>query len=150
MSNKVQKIAVIVSLVIAIGGSLTFLMTWRNIGFTQDFMTSWLSSFALCILCIAPIGGVIAFMVNRLVNMLFPSLSSMKQNIVFGLIMAVLMESIMAVVTTVNLHGFLALKDLINFWIATFMAALPAGLAISVLMSLVIKPKLAAFWAKPA
>ncbi|MGO2512072.1 DUF2798 domain-containing protein [Marinomonas polaris] len=150
MSKKVQKIAIIVSFVIAIGGSLTLLMTWKNIGFTDGFMGAWLSSFALCVLCIAPIGGVIAFMINRLVNLVFPSLSSVKKNIVFGLIMAVLMESIMAVVTTMNLHGFMVLKDFIDFWLVTFVSALPAGLAISVLMSLVIKPKLAAFWAKPA
>ncbi|MBU1294199.1 MAG: DUF2798 domain-containing protein [Gammaproteobacteria bacterium] len=150
MSKKVQKIAIIVSFVIAIGGSLTLLMTWKNIGFTDGFMGAWLSSFALCVLCIAPIGGVIAFMINRLVNLVFPRLSSVKKNIVFGLIMAVLMESIMAVVTTMNLHGFMVLKDFIDFWLVTFVSALPAGLAISVLMSLVIKPKLAAFWAKPA
>ena len=150
MSKKVQKIAIIVSFVIAIGGSLTLLMTWKNIGFTDGFMGAWLSSFALCVLCIAPIGGVIAFMINRLVNLVFPRLSSVKKNIVFGLIMAVLMESIMSVVTTMNLHGFMVLKDFIDFWLVTFVSALPAGLAISVLMSLVIKPKLAAFWAKPA
>lgn len=118
--------------------------------FTDGFIGAWLSSFALCVLCIAPIGGVIAFIINRLVNLIFPSLSSVKKNIAFGLVMAVMMESIMAVVTTINLHGFMLIKEFVDFWLATFVSALPAGLAISVLMSLVIKPKLAAFWAKPA
>ncbi|RBP81845.1 DUF2798 domain-containing protein [Marinomonas rhizomae] len=149
MSKNVQKIGVIASLVIIIGGFLTLLMTWRNIGFIDGFIVAWLSSFALCVLCIAPIGGGIAFVVNRLVNLIFPALSYVKKNIVFGLVMAVLMESIMAVVTTINLHGFMVLKEFVDFWLATFISALPAGLAISVLMSLVIKPKLAAFWAKP-
>ena len=69
-------------------------MTWKNIGFTDGFMGAWLSSFALCVLCIAPIGGAIAFMINRLVNLVFPRLSSVKKNIVFGLIMAVLMGNL--------------------------------------------------------
>jgi hypothetical protein len=150
MSKNVQKIGVIAGLVIIIGGFLTLLMTWKNLGFSDGFMGAWLSSFALCVLCIAPIGGVIALVINRLVNLLFPRLSSVKRNIVFGLLMAALMESIMAVVTTVNLHGFMMLKEFVGFWVATFVSALPAGLVISVLMSLVIKPKLAAFWAKPA
>lgn len=150
MSKIVQKIGVIASLVITFGGFLTLLMTWKNIGFTDGFIGAWLSSFALCVLCIAPIGGVIAFTINRLVTLIFPSFSSVKKNIAFGLVMAVMMESIMAVVTTINLHGFMLIKEFVDFWLATFVSALPAGLAISVLMSLVIKPKLAAFWAKPA
>lgn len=150
MSKNVQKIGVIFGLVVTFGGFLTLLMTWKNIGFTDGFIGAWLSSFALCVLCIAPIGGVIAFIINRLVNLIFPSLSSVKKNIVFGLVMAVMMESIMAVVTTINLHGFMLIKEFVDFWLATFVSALPAGLAISVLMSLVIKPKLADFWAKPA
>ena len=150
MSKNVQKIGVIAGLVIIIGGFLTLLMTWKNLGFSDGFIGAWLSSFALCVLCIAPIGGVIALVINRLVNLVFPSLSSVKKNIVFGLLMAVLMESIMAVVTTVNLHGFMMLKEFVDFWLVTFVSALPAGLVISVLMSLVIKPKLAAFWAKTA
>lgn len=150
MSKIVQKIGVIASLVITFGGFLTLLMTWKNIGFTDGFIGAWLSSFALCVLCIAPIGGVIAFIINRLVTLIFPSFSSVKKNIVFGLVMAVMMESIMAVVTTINLHGFIMIKEFVGFWVVTFVSALPAGLVISVLMSLVIKPKLAAFWAKPA
>ncbi|WP_100636889.1 DUF2798 domain-containing protein [Marinomonas sp. ef1] len=148
MSKKVQKIAIIVSFVIAIGGSLTLLMTWKNIGFTDGFMGAWLSSFALCVLCIAPIGGVISVVTNSLVNKVFYTLSMTQKNIVFGFVMAVIMESIMAIVTTINLHGFLVLDKFIDLWGATFISALPAGLVISILMSLVIKPKLAVFWAK--
>jgi hypothetical protein len=62
--------------------------------------------------------------------------------------MAVIMESIMAIVTTINLHGFLLPSEFVDYWGATFISALPAGLIISVLMSLVIKPRLAVFWAK--
>lgn len=150
MSLKVQKVSIIASLVIAMGGTLTFLMTWRNVGFADQFMGLWLSSFALCVLCIAPIGGIISYLVHRFVNAVLPALSSMQQNIVFGLIMAIIMESIMAVVTTVNLHGFLERGAFLNSWTATLMSALPAGIVFSILMSIVIKPKLAAFWARTA
>jgi hypothetical protein len=144
----VKKSAIIISFIIVIGGFLTFLMTWRNIGFSNHFIGAWLSSFALCVLCIAPIGGVISIVTNSLVNKVFYTLSMTQKNIVFGFIMAVVMESIMAIVTTINLHGFLILSEFIALWGTTFISALPAGLVISILMSLVIKPKLAVFWAK--
>ena len=148
MSKKVQKIAIIISFIMVIGGLLTFLMTWRNIGFSHHFIGAWLSSFAWCVLCIAPIGGVISIVTNSLVNKVFYALSRTQKNIVFGLVMAVIMESIMAIVTTINLHGFLLPSEFVDYWGATFISALPAGLIISVLMSLVIKPRLAVFWVK--
>ena len=150
MSQNIQKVGIIASLVIVFGGLLTFIMTWINIGSSDNFTAAWLSSFALCVLCIAPIGGVIAFFVHRLVNAMFSHFSYIKQNLIFGFIMATVMESIMAIVTTINLRGFIALEKFISFWFSTFVCALPAGLVISVLMSLVIKPKLSAFWAKQA
>ncbi|MEP7730553.1 DUF2798 domain-containing protein [Marinomonas primoryensis] len=150
MSLKVQKISIVASLVIAMGGTLTFLMTWRNIGFADHFMGAWLSSFALCVLCIAPIGGILSYLVHHLVNAILPRLSSMQRNIVFGLIMAIIMESVMAVVTTINLYGFLERGAFLNSWTTTLMSALPAGIVFSILMSIVIKPKLTAFWAKTA
>lgn len=148
MSNKLQKIAIIASLVIVMGGSLTFLMTWRNLGFSDGFIGAWLSSFALCIVCIAPIGGIISFLVHRLVNAMWPNLSKLANSVVFGLIMATIMECIMAVVTTINLHGLLGLRELAQFWAATFAAALPAGIVFSVIISVIVKPRLMAFWAK--
>jgi len=148
MSKMLQKIAIIASLVTVMGGTLTFVMTWRNLGFADDFMMSWLSTFALCVLCIAPIGGVISYLVHRLVDGTLPNVSKLKQDLVFGLIMALIMESIMAVVTTINLHGWLAIEAFIKQWGVTFLAALPMGIVFSMLMSLVIKRRLTAYLVK--
>lgn len=61
MPKLAKKILTIAPIIIALGGTLTFLMTWRSIGFTDTFVSSWLSSFALSVLCIAPLGGLISF-----------------------------------------------------------------------------------------
>ena len=148
MSKKLEKILIIACLVMMIGGTLTFVMTWRNVGFGEAFLFAWLSSFALCVLCIAPIGGVISYLVHKLINALVPRLHKIQQDIIFGLIMALIMESIMAIVTTLNLHGWMAVESFIDKWSATFVAALPMGIFFSILMSLVIKRRLAAYWAK--
>ncbi len=148
MSKMLQKIAIIACLVMVMGGTLTFVMTWRNLGFGEGFMMAWLSSFALCVLCIAPIGGVISYLVHHLVDGALPNISKLKQDLVFGLIMALIMESIMAIVTTLNVHGLLALEAFIKQWSTTLLTALPMGIVFSIVMSLVIKRRLAAFWAK--
>lgn len=145
-AKTIQKICIIAGLVIIIGGTITFFITWRNIGFSEDFITSWLSSFALCVAFIAPIGGLVALLLNRVISILLPLASDVKINLIFGLSIAVVMESIMSAITTLNIHGLVDADDFFNFWFSGLIAALPAGIIFSVILSLFIKPRLEKFW----
>ena len=146
MPNLAKKILTIAPIVIALGGTLTFIMTWRSIGFTDTFISSWASSFALCVLCVAPLGGFISYLIHRAINNIAPRLSTIQKNVAFGVCMAFIMELIMGAVTTWNLHGFTA-SVFANQWFSAFLAALPIGILFSVAMALVIKPRLEAFLA---
>lgn len=146
MPKLAQKILIIASIIITLGGTLTFLMTWRSIGFSETFVTSWLSSFALSVLCIAPLGGVISYALNRTINAVLPNFSSLQKNITFGFGMAFIMEAIMGAVTTMNLRGYES-SVFASQWSAAFLAALPVGIVFSIVMSLVIKPRLETFLA---
>lgn len=146
MPKLAQKILIIASIITTLGGTLTFLMTWRSIGFSETFVTSWLSSFALSVLCIAPLGGVISYALNRTINAVLPNFSSLQKNITFGFGMAFIMEAIMGFVTTMNLHGYES-SVFASQWSAAFLAALPVGIVFSIVMSLVIKPRLETFLA---
>lgn len=148
MLKTFEKILIIFSIVAVIGGTLTFVMTWNNIGFGDGFLYAWLSSFALCVVCIAPIGGVIAMLINKILRALLPDISAVQMNVIFGLCMAVIMESIMAVVTTMNINDFSDWHHFFYMWMVSLLTALPIGIFFSIILSLVIKPKLEIFWAK--
>ncbi|MGP4969306.1 DUF2798 domain-containing protein [Psychrobacter aquimaris] len=148
MLKNFKKILIIFSIVAVIGGTLTFVMTWNNLGFGYGFLRAWLSSFALCVICIAPIGGVIALLINKILRAVLPDISTVQMNVIFGLCMAVIMESIMAVVTTINLNDFSDWHHFLSMWIASLLTALPIGIFFSIILSLIIKPKLELFWAK--
>ena len=148
MLKNFKKILIIFSIVAVIGGTLTFVMTWNNLGFGDGFLRAWLSSFALCVICIAPIGGVIAMLINKILRAVLPDISTVQMNVIFGLCMAVIMESIMAVVTTINLNDFSDWHHFLSMWIASLLTALPIGIFFSIILSLIIKPKLELFWAK--
>ncbi len=45
MPKLLKKIVIILSLITTIIGSLTFVMTYMNIGFGNDFLSQWLTSF---------------------------------------------------------------------------------------------------------
>lgn len=141
------KISIIATIVIIIGGSLTFVMTWQNIGFVEGFLLSWITSFALCVFCIAPIGGVISMLINKSLNTLLPNITTMQLNILFGLCMAMIMESVMSLVTTYNLNGYTSNQDFFGLWFASLLMALPIGIIFSILLSVIVKPKLQQFWA---
>lgn len=148
MPNIIKKICIILSIVISIGGTLTFVMTWKSIGFSESFLASWISSFALCVVFIAPIGGIIAMLIHKALAAILPNISKVKMNVIFGLCMAVTMESIMAVITTINTNSFSDWSHFTYGWASTLLTALPIGIVFSVIMSLIIKPKLEVILAK--
>lgn len=147
MAKGYYKIAIIASIVIVAGGMLTFAMTWKSIGFTNNFISSWLTLFALCVVCIAPIGGVISLLLNKALVLILPrNISKLKLNIIFGLFMALIMESIMACITTLHLATTANTHEFLMLWYSILLAALPIGIVIAIILSLFIKPKLEVFW----
>lgn len=87
-------------------------------------------------------------LINKVLTVILPNVSSVKMNIVFGLCMAVVMESIMAMITTINVNGFSDWNHFIYVWVASLLIALPIGIMFSIILSLMIKPRLEIFWAK--
>ncbi|NRA53039.1 MAG: DUF2798 domain-containing protein [Gammaproteobacteria bacterium] len=143
----IQKILVIASIITVVAGSLTGIMTYVNLGFTAQFYLNWLTSFALAVCVMLPSGYVMIRLVSALVAKAFSSLSQLKQNIMIGLMMALIMESIMAACTAANTIGFAELELYFVAWRNGLLTALPIGLVLSVLMTLTIKPKLEKFMA---
>ncbi|RKF18000.1 DUF2798 domain-containing protein [Alginatibacterium sediminis] len=141
----IYKIAVVMGLMMTIGGSLTGAMTYMQLGFDQSFFSNWLQSFIGVAIFMMPLGFVFTTTLTLLTNKLLPKLSEMKRNLIVGLLMAVLMESMMAFVTTVNNIGLESRADFISGWIDAFVVAIPIGLTLMVTMSLTIKPKIENF-----
>ncbi|MFT2099330.1 DUF2798 domain-containing protein [Marinomonas sp. 2405UD66-6] len=142
-----QKILVIACLVSVVGGSLTGIMTYINVGFRESFFIDWLSSFAIAVLVMAPAGLLFMTMISKSLEKLLPNAHNMLRQVLTGIGMAFVMESILAVSTTANLTGFTNADVFISTWQQAFLAALPFGLCIGLTMSLVLKPKLEKFMA---
>ncbi len=139
------KILVMMSLMLTIGGSLTAVMTYMNVGFGEAFIGNWFSSLALAVVIMMPIGMVMMTLVTKLVAKVLPNYGEKARNLIVGLIMAFIMESIMAFVTAANNIGFSDTSAFTSGWFNGFIAALPIGLAIMVVMSMTVKPKLERF-----
>ncbi|WP_197480498.1 DUF2798 domain-containing protein [Marinomonas sp. SBI22] len=66
----------------------------------------------------------------------------MKRNFVVGFSMAVIMESVMAFVTTLNNLGMTTASEFAHNWFGAFTLALPLCILFALMMTLFIKPRL--------
>ncbi|ODB37542.1 hypothetical protein BB427_13085 [Pseudoalteromonas sp. BMB] len=145
--NLVKKVLVAAPMVVALVGILTFVMTYQNIGFTNRFVEQWLTSTLLSATTITPIGFVIVMVISKVAESLMPNTAKIFKNTVIGISMAIIMEGIMAAVTTINNVPYRSMSEFINTWFHAFTTALPVGLLISVFMTLTVKPRLERFMA---
>ncbi|CAM2893407.1 DUF2798 domain-containing protein [Pseudoalteromonas distincta] len=76
----IYKILVIMSVITLIGGTLTGIMTYVNVGVTEQFYADWFTSFISAVLVMAPIGFVMMTLMHKLVNKLLPNGSELKRD----------------------------------------------------------------------
>jgi len=140
----VYKVLIILSIMSVIAGSLTGVMTYMNVGYSNTFLTDWLSSF-LSAFILMPIGLLLMGLITKFVEQQMPNTNEHKRNLIVGAIMACVMESIMAFSTTTTNIGYSTSTEFLSAWLTSTLAALPLGLTFMVIMSMIIKPKLELF-----
>ncbi|MCL1065316.1 DUF2798 domain-containing protein [Shewanella olleyana] len=137
------KVLTVLGMVTLMGGTLTGVMTFINLGYTDSFFNDWISSFLLAIITVMPIGFLMMTLLTKLSEKLMPNSAEKTRNILVGISMALIMESGMALSTTINNIG-LASDGIILAWFNTLIAALPIALVMMITVSLTIKPKVEA------
>jgi cation transport ATPase len=140
-----QKILVMMGMMTLMAGTLTGVMTYMNIGLDQAFYSQWLQAFLTAALVMAPLGFGTMTLLTKAMEKVLPNASESKRNILIGLIMAVFMESMMALTTAATNIGFADSSALFEGWLSGFLAALPVGLGLMILVSTTIKPKVERF-----
>lgn len=140
-----QKILVMMGMMTVMAGTLTGVMTYMNMGFSDSFYMQWLQAFLTAAFVMAPVGFTTMTLLTAWLKRLLPNASEAKRNLVIGLLMAVIMESLMAFTTTATTIGFADSSVFFNGWLSGFLAALPVGLVLMVVVSATIKPKIERF-----
>jgi hypothetical protein len=123
----------------AIGLILSGLITWLNIGFTDDFTVRWMRAFATA-LPVMPLGILVMLGLDRALSPRLAALHWIAAKMVLALCTACVMELLMASVVTLSNRGLGA--DFAALWATAFIKSLPAGLLIGLVMSFAVKPRL--------
>ncbi len=67
----IHKIAVVLGMMTLMGGTLTGVMTYMNVGYSDSFFSDWLHSFLMAIVVLVPTGMVMMTLMTKLVGKLF-------------------------------------------------------------------------------
>lgn len=140
-----QKILVVMGMMSLMGGTLTGVMTYLNLGFSDTFLLDWLTSFSLAAVTIMPIGFTLMTLLTKLSEKVMSESTEAKRNLIVGIMMALIMESGMAFTTAVNNIGFSLTKAFLNSWFLSLIGALPVALVLMSIVSMTIKPKVERF-----
>lgn len=143
-----KKIFVMMGMMTLIGGTFIAIMTYVNIGFSDEFFLKWSESLIFAVIVMMPLGGVFMFLSNKFIKYIFPNLKGVVQNILVGICMALFMESIMAISNAVSIIGYTSFELFSSFWLKSYLAALPFALVFSPIMTMVIKPKIETYLSK--
>lgn len=119
---------------------LSGVITWINLGWVDGFFSRWLLAF-LSALPVLPLGLITLMTLERVLRPRLLSLPNVLAGVVLALCTATFMEALMASAVTLSNHGLG--PDFASQWTAAFWRSLPVGLGIGLLMTFVIKPRLA-------
>lgn len=145
MQTKLKKILLMLLVMLSLIALLTAIMTWVNLPSSQDFMITWLSAFTYAFLILLPIGSAIFTVLNKLINQFCTTYSSLQKNLLHGVLMVVIMETLMAVVTILNNQNHGSFSEFNRFFFNSLLYAIPIGLSFSCFMALALKPKLESY-----
>jgi len=148
LGRLLKNIMVVVIVFTLIGGPISGITTYANLGYTSTFFSDWRTSFIKSVLVMLPAAFILMKIVDRYVKRLFLSFSQTQQNIINGVIFGTLMQCVVTGATTANNIGFGSLGLFLISWAQGFASALPLGIIISIAMTTTIKPRLEAYMAK--
>lgn len=131
----------------SIGLLLSGLITWLNVGFTDDFTTRWMRGF-LSALPVMVLALTFMAVLDRWVQRAFAHHGLVMRKIILALMTACMMELLMASAVTLSNRGLAA--GFVAAWVAAFAKSLPLGVCISLVMGFVIKPRIDRMMARAA
>lgn len=124
----------------AIALLLSGVITWINLGAVDGFVGHWLRAFAMA-LPVLPLGLLTMVLIDRVLAPRLRDVPWLLAGVLLALCTASVMETLMATVVTLSNHGLT--PGFGSRWATAFLHSLPVGLCIGMLMSFVVKPRLA-------
>ncbi|REL27670.1 hypothetical protein DXX93_14645 [Thalassotalea euphylliae] len=119
-----KKLPVILTLIAVI----ITIMTWVNLMTFRGFFDAWSRAFLFALVSVLPIGGLMFLALYQLIRRVFSRWPDMLRNLLLGVVMTLILQSIMALTTTASIQNFNSVNQFFNLYLMSFLYALPVGL----------------------
>lgn len=137
----IQKVLVMLGMVSLMGGTITGTMTYLNLGFTETFFADWATNFFTALVTVIPMGFTLMALLTKGAQRLLPNMAAKARDALVGIIMALVMESGMALTSAYHTVGLSNRADFVEAWMNGVLGALPVALVLMITVSMTIKPK---------
>lgn len=146
MKHKIKKIfkkalpaLEILLVMIVIWASITFILTYINSGFWENFVNLWLKWFIFAFFLISPIALSSTFVYGFIIEKLFwNKLSDVAKKITLSICIWFTIELVMSFITIFNNIWFN--EWFFISWMTLYIKSLPLGIVVWLVMSFIVKP----------
>ena len=118
---------------------LSGIMTWANVGVSEEFMGRWARSFGVS-LVLLPVILVGIGQLQKWLDQTLHFVHSLGRKVLASLIIACVIETVLAVGVTAISHPFDA--QFAQAWWLAFSRSLPAGVLVGLFMTFFLKPRM--------
>ena len=118
---------------------LSGIMTWANVGVSEEFMGRWARSFGVS-LVLLPMILVGIGQLQKWLDQTLHFVHSLGRKVLASLIIACVIETVLAVGVTAISHPFDA--QFAQAWWLAFSRSLPAGVLVGLFMTFFLKPRM--------
>ncbi len=119
---------------------VTSIVTLVRLEPNETFLERWLPFYIMAILVVLPIALLVLKALNNLIRNKLNTISSWIQNLLFGVIMASTMGSLMTGASLFTQHKFVTFSMFAQQWGDGILNIMPFVLSLGLLIGLVVKP----------
>lgn len=142
-------LAYIGAIMIGVAMALTAVMTWVTIGFSETFLVAWMTSLAKVVIMLLPFSLLLTRTLGRTLVLLLPNMAPVPRSILLGLMMAIVVHALMALITTATITGFHDMELLHGLWANAAVMTFPICLMLVLLMLVFLRPRMEALFGCP-
>lgn len=137
-----KKLAITLPAPIMIVGCISLFITFINHGLSDDFFSQWLRVLIISLVIILPTAGLLIMKLSVWVQRAFPKLNPLYQKLILCALIAISLEAIMSLISTISMAHAHNATQFISFWFITLLKSLPLGYVLGMMMVFIVKPKI--------
>ncbi|WP_448554828.1 hypothetical protein [Thalassotalea montiporae] len=138
MQSNVKQVFKLLPAVLVLIAIIITIMTWVNLSTLRGFFEAWSRAFFFATVTVLPIGGLMFLALYQFIGRVFGKWPAMLRNLLIGIVMTLILESIMALTTTASIQNFQSINEFFDLYMMSFLYALPVGLLYASLTAVMV------------